>query len=122
LTQTNKLVIEKYIKDNKENIIREYSEGMSVSEIAELYNVALSTIYVKLGNWGIVVKQYRGAFRRRNEKTKKTRYKREFSQAFIANRKANTVVNDGKIDYIEFINSTEDQRLVRNLLSRPIIG
>jgi len=47
---------------------------------------------------------------------------RVFSPEFLAKQKENTRVNDKYIQYIKFEHSTEDQKLVDNLLSRPIIG
>lgn len=47
---------------------------------------------------------------------------RKFSPGLVARIKENTRINDTKIKYVNFERSTEDQKLVDNILSRPIIG
>lgn len=115
----NKFLIAKYIDDNRENIIARYNEGMNIIDIAKLYNVAYSTIYIRLVKWGVKIKKYTGARRR---KVKPARQKRIFSPELLVKQKENSRINEEHISYIEFEGTTEDQRLVRNILCRPIIG
>jgi hypothetical protein len=60
-----------------------------------------------------------------NHRTRITKYgmkERKFSPGLVARIKENTRINDTKIKYVNFERSTEDQKLVDNILSRPIIG
>jgi len=119
----NKFLIAEYIDANRENIIEKYKQDMPISEIAELYGVSKSVIYLRLVKWGISIQKYKGARRRKEEKlVRQEPYKRHFSKAFLAKQKENTRINDKKIVYVKFEYSTEDQKLIDNLLSRPIIG
>ena len=47
---------------------------------------------------------------------------RKFSPEFLARQKENTRINDEHIQYIRYVNTTEDQKLVDNILCRPLIG
>jgi len=115
----DKLIIAKYLDDNRANIITKYEQGMSITAIAKLYNVAYSTIYFRLVKWGVKIRKHGGARRRRG---KPARPKRKFSPEFLAHQAEITRLNKGKIKYISFEHSTEDQRLIDNILNRPIIG
>ena len=117
----NKFLIAKYIDDNKANIIAKYNQDMPISELAELYDVSKSVIYLRLVKWGIRIKKYAIARRRRIERPRK-HYKRKFSPEFLAHQAEITRLNEGKIKYVEFEGTTEDQRLIRNILCRPVIG
>ena len=117
----NKFLIAKYIDDNRANIIANYKQDMPISEIAELYGVSHSVIYLRLVKWRIRIKKYAAARRRKIEKPRK-RYKRKFSPELLAKQKENSRVNDEHISYVEFEGVTEDQKLVRNILCRPVIG
>ena len=117
----NKFLIAGYIDDNRENIIAKYKQDMPISAIAELYNVSHSVIYLRLVRWGIRIKKYTAARRRKVEKLRK-HYKRKFSEALLIRQKENSRINDKHISYVEFEGVTEDQKLVRNILCRPIIG
>ena len=119
MAQTNKFIIEKYINKSRDNIIQKYSEGMPIYDIAELYGVANSTIYIKLAKWGIKIKKYKGARGRKIDKPRK-RYKRKFSPELQAIMKENSRINNSKIGCVEFTGGTEDQKLVRNLSARCI--
>jgi len=55
-------------------------------------------------------------------KPRKSNIKRVFSPELIAKMKENTRINNDKIQYIKFEHATGDQKLVDNLLNRPIIG
>ena len=115
----DKHIIAKYIDDSRENIIAKYSEGMNIIDIAELYNVAYSTIYFRLLKWGVKIRKHGGARLRRG---RPVRQKRVFSLELLVKMKKNSRINDEQINYVEFEGVTEDQKLVRNILCRPIIG
>jgi len=115
----SRMTVIKMNDTNKDNIIQKYSEGMSIANIAKLYNVAYSTIYFRLVKWGVKIRKHGGARRRRGTPA---RPKRKFSPEFLAHRAEITRLNKGKIKYIKFEHSTEDQRLIDNILNRPIIG
>ncbi len=122
----NKFLIAAYIDENRENIIEKYEQDMPINALAELYGVSRSIIYLRLVKWGVSIQKYKGARRRKEERLVTwEHYKRQFSKAFLAQRAINTKKNNDKekgIKYIKFEHSTEDQKLVDNLLSRPIIG
>ena len=117
----DKFLIAKYVDDNRENIIAKYKQDMPISEIAELYGVSHSVIYLRLVKWGVRIKKYTIARRRRIEKPRK-HYKRKFSPEFLAHQVEITRLNEGKIKYVKFEHSTDDQKLISNILNRPIIG
>ena len=117
----DKFLIAKYIDDNKANIIAKYNQDMPISAIAELYGVSTSVIYLRLVKWGIRIKKYATARRRRIEKPRK-RYKRKFSPELLVKMKENSRINDEHISYVEFERSTYDQKLVCNIIDRPILG
>ena len=117
----NKFLIAKYIDDNQNNIIAKYNQDMPISEIAKLYDVSHSVIYLRLVKWGIRIKKYAAAKRRKVEKLRR-RYKRKFSPEFLAHQAEITKLNEDKIKYVKFEGTTEDQKLIRNILCRPIIG
>ncbi len=121
MNTTNKFLIAAYIDSNKANIIARYEQDMLISEIAQLYDVSKSIIYLRLVKWGVRIKKYIGA-RRRNIERPRKRYKRLFSEALLTKQKVNSRINDEHISYIEFQGVTEDQQLVRNILCRPAIG
>lgn len=50
------------------------------------------------------------------------KFKLKVSSELLAQRKINTKVNDKHIHYIEFKNTTEEQRSVANIIRHPIIG
>jgi len=119
----NKFLIAEYIDSNSENIIAKYKQDMPINALAELYGVSRSIIYLRLLKWGVKIHKYKGARRRKEERLAvQEHYKRQFSKAFLAKQKENTRINNEQIIYIKFEHSTEDQKLVDNLLSRPIIG
>ena len=115
----DKFLIAKYIDDNKANIIAKYEQDMPISEIAELYGVSTSVIYLRLVKWGVRIKKYTGASRRKIERPR--HYKRKFSPEFLAYQAEITKLNEGKIKYVEFEGTTEDQRLIRNILCRSYL-
>jgi len=71
-----------------------------------------------LKRWGVPIT-------RRKKKTRvkpRQHWKQKKSEWLLARQKENTKINDSKIEYIQFEHSTEDQRLIDNILRRPIIG
>jgi len=106
------------IRANKDKIIAMYEADTSLIHIAVEYGVADCTIYRYLQKWGVPLK--RGIYRRRKREVKK--YKRKFSPEFLAHQAEITRLNKGKIKYIKFEGTTEDQKLVSNILCRPVIG
>lgn len=122
MAQTDKFVICKYIDENRADIIRRYDEGDLISEIAEIYNVAHSTIYLRLVKWGLRIKKYVGPVRRKNEKP--VRQRRKFSPELIEKMKENTRINDKYIKFRGFKHkkdSKEDQELVIEVTKLPVI-
>jgi len=117
----DKFLIAEYVDENRENIITKYKQGMSITAIAKLYNVAYTTIYYRLARWGVAIRKHGGP-RIPKEKKLIKRYKRRFSPELQAKIRENTRINDSKIEYVSFEHSTEDQRLIDNILNRPIIG
>jgi len=95
--------ISQYIQANKANIIAMRDKGFTMAVIGAKYGVSASAICNNLAKW----KFY--------DKPKK-------SEWLKARQAENTKVNDEHIEYVEFEHSTEDQKLVDNLLKRPIIG
>ena len=114
---SNKFIIAEYIDKNKNSIIRKYNENMPISEIAKLYGVEKSTIYLRLVKWGIKIKKYRSERRRRNEKP--TRQKRSFSPELQAKMKENTRINNKYIKYYNTIETEKDKFLVQEMLGKP---
>ena len=103
-----------------DTIITMYNEGVRIYEIATEYGVADTTIQRFLHRNGIPTP--RRNVHVGNRKSKYKMQERVFSPEFLARQKENTRVNDDKIQYIQFKNTIEDQILVTNILSRPIIG
>ena len=121
----DKFLIAKYINENKANIIANYEQPMPIAEIAEIYDVSKSVIYLRLVKWGIKIRKYAGPRKRRGTEVfrpQRKHYKRKFSPEYLAHQAEITKLNDGKIKYIEFEGTTEDQKLISNILNRPIIG
>ena len=112
----DKSIIAKYIDENKDNIIQKYNENMSISEIAELYGVVESTIYLRLVKWGIKIKKYRSERRRKNERP--ISQKRKFSPELQAKMKENTRINDKHIKFFNTVETKDDKFLVRNILKK----
>ena len=111
---SNKSIIAKYIDKNKDNIIKKYNENMSISEIAGLYGVVESTIYLRLVKWGIKIKKYRSYRRRKNERP--IRQKRKFGPELQAKMKENTRINNKHIKFFNTVETKDDKFLVRSIL------
>ena len=110
---------DKGLLDDKDFIIKMYNEGYHIIDIAERYGVNGTTIQRRLRKWGYEVKRRSGYRQRKSGYNMKAR---EFSPELKAKIAENTRINNAKIKYINFYNTTEDQILITNILSRPIIG
>ena len=101
---------------DKDKIIRQYRDNVRVTSIAKYYGVVESTIYLHLKNWGIPLRHgawVKKAIPRKHYKVKK-------SAELLARIAENTAINDKKIKYVEFKETTEDQILVRNIIRHPL--
>ena len=110
---------DKGLLDDKDFIIKMYNEGYHIIDIAERYGVNGTTIQRRLRKWGYEVKRRSGYRQRKSGYNMKAR---EFSPELKAKIAENTRINNAKIKHINFYNTTEDQILITNILSRPIIG
>ena len=110
---------DKGLLDDKDFIIKMYNEGYHIIDIAERYGVNGTTIQRRLRKWGYKVKRKNSYQKRKSNYNMKAR---EFSPELKAKIADNTRINNAKIKYINFYNTTEDQILITNILSRPIIG
>jgi len=112
----NKLIIAKYIDENKEGIIQKYKENMPISEIAESYGIKESTIYLRLIKWGAKIKRYGVVRRRRNERP--IRQKRKFSPELQAKMKENTRINNKYMKVFNTVDTGNEKFLVQNILKK----
>jgi len=103
------------LRGEEDQIINMYKGGSRVAEIADRCKVHTVTIQRLLHRQKIPV--IRGKY-----KPRKSNIKRVFSLELTAKMKENTRINNEHIQYIKFEHSTADQKLVDNLLNRPIIG
>ena len=110
------------LKGQEDTIVKMYNNGSRIFEIATKYGVADTTIHRLLHKKKIPVyrKNIKPSIGRR--KSKYNMKERVFSPEFLAKQRENTRINDKYIQYVRFEHSTEDQKLIDNLLSRPIIG
>ena len=103
--------------ENKEEIIKLYQEGKSIREIAGIYGVAKSTIYIKLRLWNVRLKDNRythnGSHRKKKEKRK---YKREFSKELLEKMKRNSEINNQHIKHFKIEDSKENKELIKRVL------
>ena len=113
---SNKFIIAKYIDENKDGIIQKYNENMPISEIAELYEIKESTIYLRLIKWGAKIKRYGVIRRRKNEKP--IRQKRKFSPELQAKMEENTRINNKYLKFYRTVETGNDKFLVRNILKK----
>ncbi len=115
----NKNIIGNRIKADKEKIIEMYDYyGIDILNIAEEYNILPGTMCKKLHDWGIKIRK--GDYHRKVKTYKHEKIK--ISKELQAKRDYNTKVNNEKIKHINFKNTTEDQKLVENIIKHPIIG
>ena len=108
----------KRIRAEKDIIIKMYNNDISIIDIAKEYGVASISLWLHLKNWGIKIK--RKAYHHRPKKIIK--YKLKKSPELQAKIAENTKINNIHIKHCKFVHKTEDQRLVANILSHPIIG
>lgn len=113
---SNKFIIAKYIDENKEGIIQKYKENMPISEIAELYEIKESTIYLRLIKWGEKIKRYGVIRRRKNERS--IRQKRKFSPELQTKMKENTRINNKHMKVFNTVETGNDKFLVQNILEK----
>ena len=101
--------------ENKEKIIKLYQEGKSIHEIAGIYEVAESTIYIKLRLWNVRLKDNRYT-RNGSHRKKKEKYKREFSKGLLEKMKRNSEINNQHIKHFEVEDSKENKELIKRVL------
>ena len=99
--------------ENKEKIIKLYQEGKSIYEIAGIYGVAESTIYIKLRLWNIRLKDNRYT---RNGSHRKKKEKREFSKELLEKMKRNSEINNQHIKHFKIEDSKENKELIKRVL------
>ena len=100
---------------NKEEIIKLYQEGKSIREIAGIYEVAESTIYIKLRLWNVRLKDNRYTHNGSHRK-KKEKYKREFSKELLEKMKRNSEINNQHIKHFKIEDSKENKELIKRVL------
>ena len=83
---------------NKANIIAMHNKGIILQDIADEYNVVVSTIHRYLRKWGVKVK--RSVYQHKVKGVKQ--YKRKFSKEFLANRIAITAINNNSKRFKHF--------------------
>ena len=105
--------IKNMLFENKEKIIKLYQEGKSICEIAGIYGVAESTIYIKLRLWNIRLKDNRYTH---NGTHRKKEYKREFSKELLEKMKRNREINNQHIKHFEVEDSKENKELIKRVL------
>ena len=104
------------IEADKDIIIDMYGDGISISTLASDYDVKVDTICRRLRQWGEKIKSNDW---HKKEKGKRSEHK--YSKELLAKMKENSRINNGRIQYVNFVNTTEDQRLVANIISHAII-
>lgn len=114
----NKNIIGKRVKENRENIIKAYQNNISIYDIAIKYDVKPSTIYRWLNRWK--VKIIRGTYKHERVNIKK--FKREFSPELKLKMKENTGINNKHMTYCNYVNTTEEQKLISSIIKRAITG
>ena len=105
--------IKNMLFENKEEIIKLYQEGKSIREIAGIYGVAKSTIYIKLRLWNIKLKDNKYT---RNGSHRKEKYKREFSKELLEKMKRNSEINNQHIKHFKIEDSKENKELMKRVL------
>ena len=100
---------------NKEKIIKLYQEGKSIREIAGIYEIAKSTVYIKLRLWNIRLKDNKYT-RNGSHRKKKEKYKREFSKELLEKMKRNSEINNKHIKHFKIEDSKENKELIKRVL------
>ena len=101
--------------ENKEKIIKLYQEGKSIREIAGIYGIAKSTVYIKLRLWNVRLKDNRYT-RNGSHRKKKEKYKREFSKELLEKMKRNSEINNQHIKHFKIEDSKENKELMKRVL------
>jgi len=101
--------------ENKEKIIKLYQEGKSTREIAGIYGIAKSTVYIKLRLWNVKLKDNRYTHNGSHQK-KKEKYKREFSKELLEKMKRNSEINNQHIKHFKIEDSKENKELIKRVL------
>ena len=105
------------IQADRAMIIEMYAGGVPIAKLADDYDVKVDTMCRRLRQWGEKIKSNDW-----HKKEKHQRAKQKFSAELLARMKENSRINNGRIQYVSFVNTTEDQRLVANIISHAIIG
>ena len=106
------------VDEKKNYIIEKYVSGIKIYILAEEFNIAVDTLCRKLKKWGIKIRK--GDFKKKARE--RGHFRRKFSPELQAKMRKNTQVNNNYIVYCKFVNTTRDQRLIRNIINHPIIG
>ncbi len=114
----NTKLVGRAIQADKASIIALYESDTRILDIAKRYGVAESTMYRQLKQWGIPIK--RGVYGHRKRIVKKFKLKK--NPELIAKMKVNSRVNREHIKQVDFVRTSEDQRLVSNIINHRIIG
>ena len=101
--------------ENKEKIIKLYQEGKSIREIAGIYGIVKSTVYIKLRLWNIKLKDNKYT-RNGSHRKKKEKYKREFSKELLEKMKRNSEINNQHIKHFKIEDSKENKELIKRVL------
>ena len=107
--------IKNMLFENKEKIIKLYQEGKSIREIAGIYGIAKSTVYIKLRLWNIRLKDNKYT-RNGSHRKKKEKYKREFSKELLEKMKRNSEINNQHIKHFKIEDSKENKELIKRVL------
>ena len=105
------------IQADRAIIILMYASGVPIAKLASNYDVKVDTLCRRLRQWGEKIKSNDW-----HKKVKGKSPKQKFSPGLLARMKENTRVNNERIQYVSFTHTTEDQRLVANIISHAIIG
>ena len=105
------------VDQDKDEIIERYKRRVLINIIASKYDVGVDTIAKRLRSWGIKVRK--GDYHRKLKSIKY--YKRIFSPELRVKMAENSRINNMFIKSCKFEHTTEDQRLVSNILNHPII-
>jgi len=106
------------IQCEKDAIIAMYNRGAILQDIADEYNVAVSTIHRHLRLWGVIVK--RKAYKRRVRSVSK--YKRRFSKEFLAKQILNTAINNNNkhFKYFEHEDTKSEIDNIRHITKQGV--
>ena len=115
------------LKGQEDTVVQMYNNGATTFDIATEYGVNNTTIHRLLHKNGVLTprREYTTLRKKYTVGNRESKYKmkeRVFSPEFLAKQRENTMINNKYIQYVRFEYSTEDQKLIDNLLSRPIIG